>query len=66
MCNERKQTNRNVEQSRDTRSTRTTNDPRTKQPKRLIGWDNEFGEEVPRLRKSSGRFTERYHEGDED
>ena len=66
MSNERKQIDRNVEQDRDPRPKRTTTNTRDEQPKRLIDWDDEFGEEAPRLRKSSGRFTERFHEGDED
>lgn len=66
MSNERKQTDRNVEQDRDPRPKRTTTNTRDEQPKRLIDWDDEFGEEAPRLRKSSGRFTERFHERDED
>ena len=66
MSNERKQIDRNVEQDRDPRPKRTTTNTRDEQSKRLIDWDDEFGEEAPRLRKSSGRFTERFHEGDED
>ena len=66
MSNERKQIDRNVEQDRDPRPKRTTTNRRDEQPKRLVDWDDEFGEEAPRLRKSSGRFTERFHEGDED
>ena len=66
MSNERKQVNRNVEQDRDPRPKRSATNTRDEQPKRLIDWDDEFGEEAPRLRKSSGRFTERFHDGDEE
>ena len=65
MHNERKQTNRNVEQSRDTRSEHTANNNRDEQPQRFIYWDDEFSEEIRRVRKSTGRFTERYFERDE-
>ena len=66
MSNERKQVNRNVEQDRDPRPKRSATNTGDEQPKRLIDWDDEFGEEAPRLRKSSGRFTERFHDGDEE
>ena len=66
MYNERKQTNRNVEQSRDTRPKHTTDNKRTEQSQRFIYWDDEFGEEIRRVRKSTGRFTERYFERDDD
>ena len=41
MHNERKQTNRNVEQSRDSGPKRTTDNNRAKQPQRFIYWDDE-------------------------
>ncbi len=64
--NERKQTNRNVEQSRNSGTKRTTNNNRNEQPQRFIYWDDEPYEKITRLRKSTGRFTERYFEQDED
>ena len=64
--NERKQTNRNVEQSGDTRPKHTTDNKRTEQSQRFIYWDDEFGEEIRRVRKSTGKFTERYFERDDD
>ena len=66
MHNERKQTNRDVEQNRSTGPKHTTNNNRNEQPQRFIYWDDEPSEEIRRLRKSSGRFTERYFERDED
>lgn len=66
MHNERKQTNRNVEQSRDTGSKHAANNNRNEQSQRFIYWDDEFGQEIRRVRKSSGKFTERYFERDED
>ena len=65
MHNERKQTNRNVEQDRSSGPKRTTNNKRNEQSQRFIYWDDEPGEEIRRVRKSTGRFTERYFEGDE-
>ena len=64
--NERKQTNRNVEQNRNSRFAGTTNKSRNGKPQRFIYWDDEFSEEIRRVRKSSGKFTDRYFEGDED
>ena len=66
MHNERKQTNRNVEQDRSAGPKHTTNNNRNEQPQRFIYWDDELSEEIRRVRKSSGRFTERYFERDED
>lgn len=66
MHNERKQTNRNVEPDRDPWFASPADKPRTAQPQRFIYWDDEPYEKVTRLRKSSGRFTERYFEQDED
>lgn len=66
MQHERKQINRNVEEGRNPRPKRSATNTRNEQLKRLVYWDDEFSEEAPRLRKSSGRFTERFHEGDED
>lgn len=65
MHNERKQTNRNVEQDRSSGPKRTTNNKRNEQSQRFIYWDDEPSEEIRRVRKSTGRFTERYFEGDE-
>ncbi len=65
MRNERKQTNRNVEQDRSSGPKRTTNNKRNEQSQRFIYWDDEPSEEIRRVRKSTGRFTERYFEGDE-
>ena len=64
--NERKQTNRNVEQDRSAGPKHATNNNRNEQPQRFIYWDDEFSEEIRRVRKSSGRFTDRYFERDED
>ena len=66
MRNERKQTNRNVEQDRSSGPKRTTNNKRNEQSQRFIYWDDEPSEEIRRVRKSSGRFTERYFERDEE
>ena len=66
MHNERKQTNRNVEPDRNFGFTGTTNESRNGQSQRFIYWDDEFGEEIRRVRKSSGKFTERYFERDEE
>lgn len=46
MDNERKQTNRNVEQNRDSGPKRTTNDNRNEQPKRFIYWDFEPNKKI--------------------
>ena len=64
--NERKQINRDVEQDRSPGSKPAKNDNRDEQSQRFIYWDDEFGEEIRRIRKSSGRFTERYFEREED
>ena len=53
MSNERKQTSRDVEQNRSSRSKSTTNDSGAEQPQRFIYWDDEPIEEVSRLRKSN-------------
>ena len=66
MHNERKQTNRDVEQNRSTGPKHTTDNSRDEQSQRFIYWDDEPSEEIRRVRKSSGRFTERYFERDED
>lgn len=66
MSNERKQTNRDVEQNRNSGTKHTTNNNRIKQSQRFIYWDDELSEKTPRLRKSTGRFTERYFEQDEE
>ena len=64
--NERKQTNRNVEQNRNSGFTGTTNESRNGKPQRFIYWDDEPYEKITRLQSSTGRFTERYFErGDE-
>ena len=44
--NERKQTNRNVEQNRNSGFTGTTNEPRNGQSQRFIYWDDEPFEKV--------------------
>ena len=41
MHNERKQTNRDVEQSRNSGTKRTTDNNRVEQPQRFIYWDDE-------------------------
>ena len=66
MHNERKQTNRDVEQNISTGPEHTTDNSRDEQSQRFIYWDDEPSEEIRRVRKSSGRFTERYFERDED
>ena len=66
MKNERKQTNRNVEQNRNSGNKRSTTNSRNEQSQRFIYWDDESSEEIRRVRKSSGRFTERYFERDEE
>ena len=52
MHNERKQTNRDVEQDRDPWFRSTTDQSRNAQSQRFIYWDDEPFEEVSRLRKS--------------
>ena len=64
--NERKQTNRNVEQNRNSGTKRTTNNNRDEQSQRFIYWDDEPYEKITRLRASTGRFTERYFERDDE
>ena len=59
MHNERKQTNRNVEPDRDPWFASPADKPRTAQPQRFIYWDDEPGQEVPRLRKSNRRADQR-------
>ncbi len=46
MHNERKQTNRNVEQNRSFGPKHTTNNNRNEQSQRFIYWDDESGEEI--------------------
>ena len=46
MYNERKQTNRDVEQNRNSGFTGATNEFRNEQPQRFIYWDDEPGEKI--------------------
>lgn len=66
MKDERKQTNRNVEQNRSSGPKRTTDNKRDEQLKGFVDWDDESYQEITRLRSRIGRFTERYFERDED
>lgn len=66
MQHERKQTDRNVEKSRDTRSESTTNDSGNDKPKRPLDWDARDLEADPWLRDSpsaiKGGYTNRFWE----
>ena len=46
MYNERKQTNRDVEQNRDSGPKRTTNNNGNEQPQRFIYWDDEPSKKI--------------------
>ena len=46
MYNERKQTNRNVEQNRNSGTKRTANNNRDEQSQRFIYWDDEPDEKI--------------------
>ena len=62
MRNERKQTNRNVEQSRNSGQKRATNNSGTKQSKRPLDWDARDIETNPGLRQSTGNYEDRFFE----
>lgn len=62
MRNERKQTNRNVEKSRNTRSESTKNDSGTSKLKRPLDWDARDIETNPGLRQSTGNYEDRFFE----
>ncbi len=66
MHNERKQTNRNVEKSRDTRSKPATNNTRDAKHERPLDWDARDLKADTWLRKSprstQGRYTKRFWE----
>jgi len=64
--NERKQTNRNVEQDRDSGSTHTSDDKGTREPKRPLDWDARDIETYSWVRGRSGKYENRFFEQNED
>ena len=62
MHNERKQTNRNVEQDRNPRSKRTTNDSGDEQSKRPVNWDARDFEKNTWIRGGTGEYENRFFE----
>ena len=62
MRHERKQTNRNVEQDRNSRPKRTTNNSRNEQSKRPLDWDARDLKTNTWVRGSTGRYEDRFFE----
>ena len=62
MKNERKQTNRNVEQNRSSGSKHSTNDNRDEQSKRPFDWDARDIETNTWIRGGTGKYEDRFFE----
>ena len=64
--NERKQNNRNAQQSGNAGSGGSEDAGRTRKPKRPLSWDARDIKTYSGLSGSTGRFTERFFEQEED
>lgn len=62
MQHERKQTNRNVEQDRNSSPKRTTNNSRNEQSKRPLDWDARDLKTNTWIRGGTGRYEDRFFE----
>ena len=65
MKNERKQTNRNVEQGRNTRGKHSGNNKGAAKLKRPLSWDARDLKTSTWVRESTGRYENRFFEQDE-